>query len=160
MLFRSGPIHRHTHRVFLPDLSRINHFVVRHRRGLLALFLLAFLPALYGQSHAEVYYKLDEALPRDMPSIVATNKLRDEFGMASTHFIVMRDGLPRNEMEALLAELEAVDGIEGVAAYDKLVSNAIPEFFLPQDLVKLCKRDGLQIVMLSSAYETDRKSVV
>lgn len=154
LLLLDGPIRRRTHRVFLPDLTRINRFVIRHNKAFVLLFLLCFVPAVYGQSHAGVYYKLDESLPQDMPSIVATNKLKNDFGMASSHFIVMRDDLPHHRMLEMLEEMEAVDGIESVVAYDKLVSNAIPSFFVPQSVRDICKRDGMQIIMINSAYET------
>jgi len=154
LLLLDGPIRKHTHRVFMPDLTKANRFVVRHRRAFLVIFLLAFLPAVYGQNHARVYYKLDESLPQDMPSIVATNKLKDEFGMASSHFIVMRDDLPHYEMARMLGEMERVPGVESVVAYDKFMPDTVPEFFLPQDVLDLCKRDGMQIVMINSAYET------
>ncbi|MCI8419791.1 MAG: MMPL family transporter [Oscillospiraceae bacterium] len=154
LLILDGPIRRHTHRVFMPDLSRANRFVVRHSKAFLVVFLLAFVPAIYGQNHAGIYYKLDESLPQDMPSIVATNKLRDEFGMASSHFIVMRDDLPRYQMTEMLEKMEAVEGVEAVVAYDKLAPTGLPEFFLPQDVLDIVKQDGMQIVMLNSAYET------
>ena len=149
-----GPIRRHTHRVFMPDLSGVNRFVIRHSKAFLAIFLIAFIPAVCGQSHAGIYYKLDESLPQDMPSIVATNKLREEFGMASSHFVVMEDGLPRYRMTEMLEKMEAVEGVEAVIAYDKLAPTGLPEFFLPRDLLEICKRDGMQLVMINSAYET------
>lgn len=154
LLVLDGPIRRHTHRVLLPDLSKVNQFVIRHSKIFVAFFLLAFIPAIYGQRHAGVYYKLDEALPQDMPSIVATNKLKDDFGMASSHFIVMRDDIPHYQMVEMLGQMEAVDGVEAVIAYDKLVSNTIPAFFLPEELLKICRQEGKQIVMINSAYET------
>ena len=154
LLVMDGPIRRHTHRVFMPDLSGVNRFVIRHSKAFLAVFLIAFIPAVYGQSHAGIYYKLDESLPQDMPSIVATNKLREEFGMASSHFVVMEDGLPRYRMTEMLEKMEAVEGVEAVIAYDKLAPTGLPEFFLPRDLLEICKRDGMQLVMINSAYET------
>ncbi len=154
LLTLDKPIRKYTHRVFLPDLSPVNRFVVRHNKAFSILALLLFIPALYGQNHAGVYYKLDEALPQDMPSIVATNKLKDEFNMASSHFIVMRDDLPYDQSLEMLEKLEAVEGVESVVAFDKFMSNSIPQFFIPQDILDICKRDGLQIAMINSRYET------
>ena len=159
LLLLDGPIRRHTHRVFMPDLSKANRFVIRHNKAFVVLFLIAFAPALYGQNHAGIYYKLDEALPQDMPSIVATNKLKEEFNMASSHFVVMGDDLPHDQVMKMLDEIEQVEGIESVVAFDKLVSNAIPDFFIPQDILDICKRDGMQIMMINSAYETASDAV-
>lgn len=159
LLLLDGPIRRHTHRTFMPDLSKANRFVIRHRKAFFAVFLLTFIPAVYGQNHAQVYYKLDESLPQDMPSIVATNKLKDDFGMASSHFIVMGDDLPHYEMAEMLNEMEQIPGIESVVAYDKFMTDTIPEFFLPREVLDICKRDGMQIVMINSAYETASDAV-
>ena len=74
--------------------------------------------------------------------------------MASSHFIVMRDDLPRYQMTEMLEKMEAVEGVEAVVAYDKLAPTGLPEFFLPQDVLDIVKQDGMQIVMLNSAYET------
>ena len=154
LLLLDGPIRKYRHRAFVPDLSRINRFVVRHSRAFLVLFLLLFFPAVYAQNHAQVYYKLDKALPQDMPSIVATNKLKEDYNMASTHFVVMRDDLPHYQMTEMLDRVEAVDGIEAVLAYDRFASGTVPDFFLPEDLLKICKQDGMQIMMINSRYET------
>ncbi|MDE7243783.1 MAG: MMPL family transporter [Oscillospiraceae bacterium] len=158
-LLMDGPIHKHTHRVITPDFNKINRFIVRHKWAFLVIFLLAFVPAVYGQNNMPVYYKLDETLPRDMPSIVATNKLRDEFGMASSHFLVMRDGLLHWVMQEMLDKMEEVPGVDSVVAFDKFSSGTVPEFFLPQDLLKICKQDGMQIIMINSAYETASDAV-
>ena len=147
-------IQRFHHRCLKPDMSRINAFIVRHRKGFVALFLLLFLPAAYANNHVEMYYKLDESLPQDMPSIVATNKLKDEFNMASTHFVVMKDDLSHSEMLDLIDEIEAVPGITSVAAYDKFLPAGIPDFFVPDDVKDICKKGGYQMMMVNSSYVT------
>ncbi len=154
LLLLDGPIRKYTHRTFIPSLDRANRFVVQHSKAFLVLSVLLFIPAVYAQNHTQLYYKLDRALPRDLPSIVATNKLKKDYNMASTHFIVMENGLPHDKMMKLIKELEQVDGIESVVAYDKFASNAIPDFFLPQDLLEIFKKDGMQIMMLNSHYES------
>lgn len=154
LLLFDDKISAHTHRTFLPDMSRINGFVVKHHKGFTALFLLLFIPAVYAQNHAEIYYKLDEGLPRDMPAIIATNKLKDQFNMASSHFVVMNDDIPYHDSVEMLDRIEEVDGIESVIAYDKFVSNTIPEFFIPDSVKNIVKSDGKEIMMINSSYET------
>ena len=147
-------IQRFHHRCLKPDMTGINAFIVRHRKGFVALFLLLFLPAAYANNHVEMYYKLDESLPQDMPSIVSTNKLKDEFNMASTHFVVMEDDLSHNKMLELIEEIEAVPGVTSVAAYDKFLPAGIPDFFIPDSIRDICKRDGYQMMMINSSYVT------
>ncbi len=145
---------KYRHRCLKPDMAGVNAFIVRHRRLFVALFLLLFLPAVYANNHTRVYYKLDESLPQDMPSIVSTNKLKDEFDMASSHFIVMKDGLSHSEMKTLAERLDAVPGVTSVAAYDKFLPDAIPAFFIPDGIKDICKQGGYQMMMVNSSYVT------
>jgi predicted RND superfamily exporter protein len=154
LLLLDGAIERFRHRTFVPNFRRINDFMIRHRRGFVILFLVLFLPAVYAQRHAQVYYKLDETLPKDLPSIVGNQKLKDEFGMASTHFVVFSDELSHQELKAMEDALDEVPGVTGLLAYDKLMSNAIPDFFVPQNIKDICKQDGLQVMMINTEYET------
>lgn len=145
-------IGKYRHRILMPNFEGINRFVIRHKRVFTALFLLLFIPAVYAQNHTQVYYKLDEALPQDMPSIVATNKLKDEYNMASTHFVIVDDNLGSSQMKEMCARIKELDGIETLISYDDLLSPAIPEFFIPQELKDMCKQDGLQLMMINSRY--------
>ena len=151
LVFDKG-IRKYRHRTFTPNLGKMNDFMVRHRKAFVALFVVLFLPAVYSSHHAGVYYKLDRALPQDMPSIVATNKLKEDYDMASTHFIVFRDDLSHTVLKQMEEDVDAVPGVTSVIAYDKLVSRAIPDFFVPQELKDMCKKDGLQLMMVNSAY--------
>ena len=145
-------IGKYRHRILMPNFEGINRFVIRHKRVFTALFLLLFIPAVYAQNHTQIYYKLDEALPQDMPSIVATNKLKDEYNMASTHFVIVDDNLDSSRMKEMCARIKELDGIETLISYDDLLSPAIPEFFIPQELKDMCKQDGLQLMMINSRY--------
>lgn len=154
LLLFDDKINKYTHKVFIPSFKHVNNFIVKHNKAITAVFLILFIPAVYSQSHADVYYKLDEGLPQDMPAIVATNKLKDEFNMASSHFVVIRDDIPYRDCLDMIDRIEQVSGVESVVAYDKFVSNTIPEFFIPDSIRDVCKRDGMQIMMINSGYET------
>lgn len=154
LLLFDDKINKYTHKVFIPSFKHVNNFIVKHNKAITAVFLILFIPAVYSQSHADVYYKLDEGLPQDMPAIVATNKLKDEFNMASSHFVVIRDDIPYRDCLDMIDKIEQVSGVESVVAYDKFVSNTIPEFFIPDSIRDVCKRDGMQIMMINSSYET------
>ena len=154
LLIFDGKIEKYRHPVLLPSLSRLNRFLVRRRRVFLALFLLLFLPALYAQSHTGVYYKLDEALPQDMASIIANNKLRDDYDMAVSHFILLRDGLSAADMGGLETALENVEGVTSVLSYHSILGTGIPDFFIPADLRDMLKQDGWQMMMVNSQYAT------
>lgn len=154
LLQMDDKIQKYRHPALRPDMTGINAFIVRHRKGFVILFLLLFLPAVYANNHTQVYYKLDESLPQDMPSIVATNKLREEFNMASSHFIVMKDGLDHGAVVEMTEAIEAVPGVTSVVGYDKLLPAGIPDFFIPDSVKSLLKQGGYQMLMVNSSYVT------
>ena len=159
LLLMDRAILKYRHRAFRPDMSKINAFVVRHRKGLAALFLILFIPAIYSDNHKQLYYDLTEGLPADTLSTVATKELKEKFDMASSHFIIVDDSLSHGQMNALTDELEELDGITSVASYDKFLPDAIPDFFLPSDLKDMFKQGGYQLVMVNSAYESSSDEV-
>ena len=145
-------IARHRHRTLIPDLGRVNAFVIRARIPLLLLTLLLVPFALYCSGHAGYFYKVDESLPPDTPSIVANDKLKEEFDMASSHFIVLRDDLSAAEMSAIESGLEALPGIESVISYHKILGVGIPSFFVPDAVSEMLEQGGYQLMMVNSAY--------
>ena len=154
LLLFDKQIEQHKHKSLLPDFTRVNVWIARRRRWLAALFLLLFPPALYAQSHAGVYYKLDEALPQDMDSIVANNKLKDEFDMATSHFVLLRDDLSATDMNQLEAAVQEVEGVTSVLSYHSMLGAGIPDFFIPEDVRDMLKQGGWQMMMINSQYAT------
>ena len=159
LLVMDRSIQKYRHPCVRLNTTGLNAFNARHSKGFVVLFLLLFVPALYSNSHTMMYYKLDESVPQDMPSILSNNKLKDDFGMASTHFIVLRDDLDRGSMVELEEAIEALPGITSMVAYDKLLPSGIPDFFIPQDIKKLCKQEGYQMLMVNSSYVTASDAV-
>ena len=159
LLVMDRSIQKYRHPCVRLNTAGLNAFIARHSKGFVVLFLLLFVPALYSNSHTMMYYKLDESVPQDMPSILSNNKLKDDFGMASTHFIVLRDDLDRGSMVELEEAIEALPGITSMVAYDKLLPSGIPDFFIPQDIKKLCKQEGYQMLMVNSSYVTASDAV-
>lgn len=159
LLLMDKSIQKYRHRCFRLETGRLNAFIVRHSKAFVALFLILFVPAVYSNNHVRMYYKLDESVPQDMPSIIANNKLKDEFNMASTHFIVMSDSLDRGDMVALEEAIDALPGVTSTVAYDKLLPSGIPDFFIPDDLKRICKQEGYQMLMVNSSYVTASDAV-
>ena len=154
ILLADKQIAKHKHRTILPDFTGLNRFVLKHRVVFVVLALLVALPAYYAQSHATMYYKLDESLPRDLPSIVGNTKLKDEFDMATSHFILLRDDVSAADMNEMEQKLEDVPGITSILSYHSLLGTGIPDFFIPDEVKDMLKQDGLQMMMVNSSCET------
>ncbi|MCI9348891.1 MAG: MMPL family transporter [Oscillibacter sp.] len=145
-------IDKHKHRTLIPSFNKLNRWIFRGRVPLVVLTLLMFLPAIYAQNHAEIYYKLDESLPRDLPSIVSNEKLKDEFDMATSHFVVLRDDLSAADMGELESRMKDVKGITSVLSFHSMLGTGIPDFFIPETVKNMLRQDGYQLMMINSSY--------
>ena len=149
-----GAIDRHTHPTFIPRLHRLAGFVTSHHRPILALFLVLFIPFALAQSKVEVYYKLFDSLPQDMTGIVGTKKLSEDFGMMTSHFVLVRDDLSSEEARQLSSQLEEIDGVTQVICLDKYLGPFIPRDALPQDVRDLASAGGHNLILVNSAYDS------
>ncbi len=152
------PIHKYMHRNLVPDFSLGSNFLIKHRRFFVVLSLILIVPAYWSQSHTNVYYNLDASLPKDLDSIVATNKLKSQFNMSSTHFIIVDDKMPSYKMEDMVTEIKDLTGIETVMAYDDIIGPAVPDNFVPQKIKDIFKKGGRQLVMINSQYKAAEDS--
>ena len=145
-------IAKHKHKSLMPSFGKVNSFILRHNKAIMVLFILLFIPSYYAQSHAGIYYKLDESLPRDLPSIVSNEKLKNDFDMATSHFIVLRDDLTPAEMSDIENRMEEVKGVTSVVSYHKMLGTGIPDFFIPDAVKDMLKQGGYQLMMVNSSY--------
>lgn len=133
LLVFDAAIRRYAHRVRLPDFHRLGGWLVRHAPAMTVVFLLAFVPALWGYSRLELSYDLDEALPEDLPALVASERLADEFDRAQSFFIVAEDTGAIADLHQLSRRTDDVTGVSRVVSFTEVVSPLIPEEFLPDD---------------------------
>ncbi|MGN0463100.1 MAG: RND family transporter, partial [Acutalibacteraceae bacterium] len=148
------PITRFAHRSLVPSFSGLNKFTLRHKRVIAVIFLLLFIPAFIFQNKVDVYYNMVQSLPQDMESVSALNKLKSEFNMASTHFVIIDEDTPSNVTTKMIREIEDVDGVELCLALNSVVGGAIPISILPDSIKKICVNGGKQLMMINSSYET------
>ena len=74
-------VEKYCHRTFMPKLTHLSHFVSKHPMPVVVVFILLMIPFGLAQSKTDIYYNIFAALPQDMPGIVGTNKLGEDFGM-------------------------------------------------------------------------------
>ncbi|WP_367924690.1 RND family transporter [uncultured Ruthenibacterium sp.] len=153
LTFRKA-ISKYTHRTFIPKLSKTASFVTKHYLPILLVFVLIFIPFAIGQSKTSVYYTLFDSLPQDMDGIVGTNRLKEDFDMTTTHFIMVDEGLSNYDMTQLTNELEQVDGINQVMSYEKFVGGGIPDSMLPDEVREIFHAGGHRMLLANSSYES------
>ena len=147
-------IARHTHRTFIPKLRRTSRFVVRRYIPILAVFVFYFIPFSVAQAKTPVYYTLFDSLPQDLAGIQGTSRLKEDFGMTTSHFIIVDDGLPARDMEALTDEIEQVDGIRQVLSYEKFLGGGVPREVLPTEVRQIFCAGGHEMLLANSSYES------
>lgn len=151
MIFNKA-VARHRHRTLIPRLSRTSHFVVNHYRPIIIVFLLLIVPAAFAQSKTQVYYTLFDSLPQEMPGIVGTNVLKEDFDMTTTHFVMVDDNLSSDKMAQLTRELEQVEGVGQALSYEKFLGGGIPQSFVPQDVSEIFHGGNHRMILVNSQY--------
>ena len=145
-------IEKTSHKVLLPNLDKLSGFVTKHYKLIGILFVLIWIPAIYGYTHTDVYYNLDQTLPKTLPSIQANEKLNELFEMNTTHIILADATLPDKDMNMMLDEIAKVDGIKKTLGLNSFVGPLIPKDMIPADLREELDNGEYQMVMLMSEY--------
>lgn len=147
-------VNKYNHKVMLPEFNKLSEFTIKHKKTLFLAFVLIFIPSIYGSVNTKLYYNLDRSLPQDLDSIVALNKMKKDYDMASTHFIVVKDDLSNSDLEGLISDLKGLDGINSVLSASSVTGYTIPSEFLPEKLQDNFSKNGYQMIMANSKYQT------
>ena len=158
LVFDKG-IHRFKHKTVLPKFEKSSAWVIKHHKVLVLIGALILIPALIGYKKTDVYYNLDESLPKDLPSIVANNKLKAEYNMMSTNIILVNEDLDAYKVNEMIKELKGVDGVTSVVGLEDILGARIPESFIPEDLLSKIKNGGHEEIMLNSKYKAASEDV-
>jgi predicted RND superfamily exporter protein len=154
ILVFDGPIHRLRHRPVMPRFKNTAAFVTKHAFALSIVFVLLFIPAVYGRSHAQQDYDLSGSLPPDLPSVIASNKLKTDYNMTTTHFLIVRDNLSPAAIRDLIGGLDGIHGVSGVLAIEKYLGALIPEEFLPDAFRTIFKHGGKELIIVNSSLKS------
>jgi len=153
LLTFDNAIRRFSHRVYLPDFSRLGGWLARHATPVTIVFVLLFVPALWTYSQLELSYDLDGALPEDLPSLQATERLAEEFGRAQSFFVVAEDTGRVADLHRLTQAVEGVEDVNGVVSFTAAVSPLIPAEFLPESAREGFVKDGFTYVSADVPFD-------
>ena len=147
-------INKLRHRPLLPSFGGLNAFLIKHRKWFAGAFVLMIVPAYFLSESAPVYYDMTKAMPEDMDSVIALNKLKDDFNMANTYFIIVDDNLESEKLTEMSKEISKTEGISGVISLNTFIGGTIPSSILPDAIKKISSADGKQLMMVNSVYAT------
>lgn len=144
---------KYRHRSFIPDFTKVNVFTLKHKKAFALIFLLLLAPSYLIQKDIDLYYSMNKALPGYLTSMQGFEKLKNDFDMACTQFVIVDDSIPAAKLMEMEKKLENMDGVSSLLAYNSIVGPAIPDGILPDEIMQLCKQDGLQLFLVNSKFD-------
>jgi len=146
-------IEKTKHKEILPQFTHIKDFILKHYHAIALIFILVLPIAFYGYQNTDVYYNLDKSLPSNLDSISANTELKENFNMVSVELLLVNKDLPDYQVNQMLDEIEALDGIEWTLSPSRLAKSGLSKDVLPQDIVDIFQNDTYQMILINSHYE-------
>lgn len=141
------------HKPFLPDIGKISDKVTKRYMIYVIIFLVLLFPAIYGNNHTAVYYNLDETLPKDLPGIIANEKLKKDYDMNTTHMILVDSSVESADVAKMIDKMDDIDGVKWALGLDALIGPAIPQDMIPNSVTDMLKNDKYQLLLVNSEYK-------
>lgn len=146
-------IEKTRHKPFMPAFDRLTRIVTRKPGIMLAIFVIVLGPALYGYTHTDVYYKLDDGVPSTLPFKVANEKLDKDFDMSTMHFVLLDADVNSRQVSRLEDEIKKVDGVSYVLSANSMTGGGmVPDEVIPTELKKELMNDKYRIMLVGSEY--------
>ena len=152
-------VEKYKHRTIVPKLTKLSYFVSKHAMPIVAVFLVLLVPFVVAQQKTEVYYTLFDSLPQDLTGIVGTNKLGEDFGMTTSHFILVDEDLTATQVSDLCDELKDVDGITQVVSLDSITGPGFQTELLPDSVTEILQSGGYKLILANSSYKTGTDAI-
>ncbi|MCR5223731.1 MAG: MMPL family transporter [Bacilli bacterium] len=146
-------IEKTNHKIIFPQFKLLQTIATKHYKVITIIAIILLIPFIYGNHNVNVYYKLDESLPSDLPSQVSNKSIKEQYNIASPEFILINKDLKGNKLDELSKELENLEGIDMVLTPGKIESLGIPDSFIPDKLKKVYKTDKYQLIIVNSTYD-------
>lgn len=141
------------HREIMPNFDKPARWIVNHSWIFLIIFVLLLGPAIYGYNNTKVYYDLSDTLPEKLNCSQANKMLAENFdGTNSIYMILADSNLSAEDSNAMMNEVNDLDGISFALSIDSALGGEIPTEMLPDSLVLELKGDEYQIMMVSTNY--------
>ena len=152
MIF-DGVLEKTKHRPLLPEMDKISDFVTRHYRFFAVLLVVMILPAAYCQEHTKVYYDLADTLPKELDSIRAQDKLKEDYDMGAMHMLLLSRDISGKDIRKMAEEMEQVDGVKGVLGLETVLGSRIPADMIPAELTETLENENYELMLINNEYK-------
>lgn len=147
-------IEKTKHKEILPAFTKLTDFVIKHYKAAIIIFLLLLAPAIYGNSHVQVYYNINSTLPDFLQSVSANQELKEKFNMVSTQIALIDKDMKPDQAKEMIDKIKEQDGVNGVIGLQELIGNSISKEMLPKEILETFENDQYQLLIINSTYET------
>lgn len=143
-------------------MHRIATGILRHRKWVVGIFLIAALIGAVLQFFVPINYSLTDYLPEDAQSTKALSIMETEFAGSIPNARVMIHSVSLEEALAYKAELQAVDGVTSVLWLDDVADLQTPIELLDEETVSSYYRNetALFSVAIASGYEVEATDAI
>lgn len=146
-------IEKTRHKELLPKFTGLRNVIIKYNKVILTVFAVLLIPAYVLQTKTEVYYKLDSSIPADYDYTKATTALREDYNMESQMIVLARRSTSAATMNAMITELNQVDGVDAVLSLAMLADYGLSEDLLGEEVRGMLETKNYQAVLVLSNYE-------
>ena len=146
-------ISKTSHKVIIKPFNKINNFIVKNYMIIFIVFLLLLFPMYKANSKVEVYYKIDETLPKTLESISSNNLIKEKFNIVSPEIILINKDIKNDKLSELSSKLNEVDGINLVLSKDTFNSLGLSTEMIPEELNSIFSNEKYSVIFVNSIYE-------
>ena len=143
---------RHRFTLKLPSKGLAGFFDKGYIPAAIVLLLL-WIPAVFGYSRINVYYKLDNSLPEDLQCVQANKALEAGYDMNSVCMVLADADQPAKETKKMLEDIKNVEGVEFAVGLDSLQGPLVPDDMITFEKSKDFKSDKYKLLLISSKYQ-------
>lgn len=142
------------HRPIIPKLKKVSYFVTKHYKSVLCIFAIVMVIFGLAYPRTQVYYTLTDSLPDDMTGKIGYDKLKEDFGMTSSYFVVIDEDVLDEDVKQMTKEINNMDGITSVLSLEKFIGAGIPSDMLPELATSTFVANGHEMILVNSAYKS------
>ena len=146
-------ISKTSHKVVIKPFNKVNNFIVKHYIAIFIIFLLLLFPMYKANSKVEVYYKIDETLPKTLESISSNEEIKEKFNIVSPEIILIDKNIKSDKLSELTNKLDSLDGVNLVLSKSKITDLGLMEDMIPEEINSILNNDKYTVIFVNSLYE-------
>lgn len=131
----------------------LSKFISKRYAVTAVLLLLLWIPAVFGYSRLNVYYKLDSSLPSSLESVQANEALENGYDISSVSMILVDSDMSSKDTREMIGEIREVQGVNFALGLDSVVGSLIPDEIIPSEVTSKLESGDYKLIVVSSAYQ-------